>query len=172
MLSRPEAAPLALAAVAALMLAACDASSPSAPLDPRGAHVAPAVVFHEFIPLQVPFFNTCTGRSLVITGTFQILVTETTDANGGLHTRFVSNFQNVSGVDLVTGVRYRVISSLEGSFNTNGTGQRESTTLAIMKLVGQGPFNNTTVRMNAHLTLNANGTVTAEFSERETSSCT
>lgn len=169
---RLEASRIGVAAAAALVLTGCETSSLTAPRDPRTAHVATAVVASEFIPLAVPFFNTCTGRSLLISGTLHIVHTATSDASGGTHTTSHGNFQNVSGVDLVTGDQYRAISALSGNSNINATGQRESRTFSVLKLVGQGPANNTTFRIQTHLTTNANGTVTASFSEVESTSCT
>jgi hypothetical protein len=169
---RPPTASIALAAIAALTLAACEASVPTtAPLEPGGARVTAAVLDNAFIPFNLPYFNSCTGRTLIITGTLHVIFSATTDANGGYHQTSASNFQNMNGVDTETGIQYRVISTRVFTSNANGTGQEEDTAQIIGKLVGQGPFNNTTFRVKAKLTVNANGAVTASFSEEESSSC-
>ena len=173
MLSRPNAARVAaFVAIATVTLTACDVAAPTAPLlDPTAARVAAAQISNEFQPLELLYGNACTGAVFLVTGRIHLVRTVTTDADGGYHATVHVNFQNASGIDQVSGVKYRVISTQAASFNVSapGGGRVESTSQTVFKLVGQGPLNNFTFRTQSHLTVNANGMMTVSFSDTERS---
>jgi hypothetical protein len=72
------------------------------------------------------------------------------------------NSQDLTAVDLQTGASYRVITNADVVANTDldSTQTGEATLVATAKLVGQGSAPNENAHVLAHVTINANGTMT------------
>ena len=102
---------------------------------------------------------------------------EIVDLSGPLHTLITltingNNFsevlhfqpQGISGTGETTGAKYQATGLTEesttGSFQN---GQFNQTFVNRFDIIGQGPGNNFTVHETAHITINANGTVTVFF---------
>jgi hypothetical protein len=161
----PMRAPELLAAFAALTLAACDASAPSAPgavPDPAAARISAAVVSNETAPFDWTFPDICNGGPVHITGASHTVLTSTRDADGGFHFVGVFNLQNATGVNQVSGATYRVINTRNYEQRFSGDLQTV-TAVTVLKLIGAGPLDNTTLRLLNHLTLKPDGTVAVEF---------
>lgn len=109
-----------------------------------------------FTPLQ----NPCTGETLDITGTTQILTHTTIDATGAAHAKFHFNAQGVSGVSQTTGVTYRLIDTVNTA-TYDGPLPAVGTALSAFRLVGPGPGNDQVLRFQLHFTINAAGEPTA-----------
>ena len=83
----------------------------------------------------------------------------TFDNSGGFHLVTQTNPQGVTGVGLVTGSHYQG-TGVE-RFNINGQVGEETTAVLSFKLIGRGPTDNYLVQQTFHITVNANGEVTA-----------
>ena len=82
---------------AALFMAACDrATSIAGPQLSPPSHPASEVIHSKTNEMDVPWapdlIQNCDGDPLVVTGTTHVIMTETTDSNGGFHRswRFIS----------------------------------------------------------------------------------
>jgi hypothetical protein len=68
--------------------------------------------------------------------------------------------QGISGLGQTTGAKYQATGETE--FQTNAKAVPfETSFVNNFKIIGQGPGNNLLIHENMHLTVNANGTVTA-----------
>jgi len=84
----------------------------------------------------------------------------TLDGSGGAHVQVMHNPQGVSGVGLTTGAKYQGV----GAFiqdESNVTVGEEHTSVANMRLIGQGPGNNLVIHSDFHITVLASGVVTS-----------
>jgi hypothetical protein len=82
------------------------------------------------------------------------------DGSGGAHVQVMHNPQGVSGVGLTTGAKYQGV----GAFiqdESNVTVGEEHTSVANMRLIGQGPGNNLVIHSDFHITVLASGVVTS-----------
>ena len=100
---------------------------------------------------------------VALSGVVHLVFSVTTDASGGLHIDTHSNNQGVSGIGLMTGDKYQATGGNRFNSNTNG-GASEATFVDSFGLIGQGPGNNFVIQETAHMTINANGDVTANIS--------
>ncbi|MCA1593292.1 MAG: hypothetical protein LC754_11725 [Acidobacteria bacterium] len=103
----------------------------------------------------------CNGQPVILSGTVHMVVHSTTDANGSTHVTIHSNYQDVSGTS-PSGITYRGVNSVETTFNSSGP-QSEVTTVDNVLLVSQGSTDNLRISATAHITINANGVATAQF---------
>ena len=122
-----------------------------------------AVVFNTRFPINlsvsVPCANGGAGEVVELTGDLHDLFTVTVDSNGGTHVDVHDNPQGVSGTGLTTGDRYQATGVTR--FGLNSTGPMEVTLINNFRVLGQGPRNNLLVHDNFHITVDANGDVTA-----------
>lgn len=102
---------------------------------------------------------------------------EIVDLSGPLHTliTFTINGNNVSGVEHfqpqgisgtgeTTGLKYQGTGITATSFRTSlQNGQANTTFINRFDIIGQGPSNNFVIHETAHITFNADGTVTVFF---------
>jgi hypothetical protein len=109
------------------------------------------------------FVNPCTAEQITIVGgTFQLIVNITTDAGGGLHFDIRGNAQGVVATGATSGDRYR----LAGDFWSEQTVRDASyplvmTVVEVHNAVSAGSAKNFIVHVVRHLTIDANGDVTA-----------
>ena len=153
--------------MALLAIAACDDDIVS-PRLPAGQALLSATVTNTNI--QIPFASTVlvtcanggAGELVDITGTLHV-VQHGTVADNGSHGGFAhSQLQWAKGVGQSTGDVYQtggVTQIVE--FDALGP-QMITTTADNVLLIGPGPGNNRRVHMTIHLTVNANGEVTAD----------
>jgi len=92
-------------------------------------------------------------------GTLHMLFLTTIDNKGGFHSKFHFQPQGISGTGFTTGAKYQGTGVTQGTFN--GKVGFEQTFVNNFKIIGQGPGNNFLIHENFHLTVNANGEVTA-----------
>ena len=135
---------LAVAASSASGAATTVTTSTSIPID--------AVVF-------VPCANGGAGENVELTGTLHDLFSLTFDGKGGVHVKTLDNPQGVSGTGQSTGAKYQGTGGTQSVFDAQ-VGS-ETTNINNFRIIGQGPGNNFLVHENFHVTVNANGTVTA-----------
>lgn len=99
------------------------------------------------------------GESVDLSGSVHLLFHVTINSDGGESADLHVNYQGVSGIGESSGAKYQI--PVEVHINTNGHVGVETTTTLSAKLIGQGPDNNEVMHMTFHVTVNANGTVTA-----------
>ena len=107
----------------------------------------------------VPCANGGAGETVELSGTLHDLFHVTSDGAGGFHVKTSDNPQGVSGTGQTTGAKYQGTGVTSSDFNTKAG--FENTFVNNFRIIGQGPGNNLLVHENFHITVNANGTVTA-----------
>jgi hypothetical protein len=132
---------------------------------PRAAPVAAAetettntripIVVDEFVPCA----NAGAGELVTLSGTLHVLQHTTIDEAGGVHVTLHVQPAGVSGTGQTTGDRYRGTGVTQQQFNTVGASTQ--TLLNNFRIIGEGPRNNLLVHHTFHVTVNANGEVTA-----------
>jgi hypothetical protein len=129
------------------------------------APVRAPVVENDSIDINLAVFVPCAnggvGELVDLNGPLHILTTFTINGNkvsGKTHFQP----QGISGVGLDSGDKYQATGVTQdyfkGAFNN---GQFNQTFVNNFRIIGQGPGNNFLVHENFHLTINANGEVTA-----------
>ena len=107
----------------------------------------------------VPCANGGAGELVALEGRLHRLFAVTIDKAGGFHMKDHTQPQGLRGVGSVTGAKYQA----------NGVDQQQMnghvgltlTSMSNLRLIGQGRGNNLLVRETFHITVNANGVVTA-----------
>jgi hypothetical protein len=124
----------------------------------------------ERVPLDFRLFLPCAndgaGEVVHLSGTFMMIYHVTFDQATGFHLTLLEVQQGVQGVGETTGDRY--VSSFVNFFNYNeGSGSLPiiSTQEVVYRVDGQGPGNESLIRIRNHSTLNANGTMTVAFDD-------
>ena len=129
---------------------------------------ATSVTTNSRIPLPQPFQRLVpcaadgAGEIVDLGGTLHVLFHTTLDPSGGFHSKFHFQPQGVTGVGLTTGDVYQGTGVNQG--HVNGTVGEESTFVDNFRLIGRGPGNNFLLHETVHMTVNANGVVTAVVS--------
>jgi hypothetical protein len=153
--------------LAVLAVSACDDDIVS-PRMPEGQAMRSAIVSNTNI--QIPFASTVlvtcanggAGEFVDITGTLHV-VQHSTVADNGSHGGFAhSQLQWAKGVGQSTGDVYQASGVTQiAEFDPLGP-QMTTTTADNVLLIGPGPGNNRRAHMTIHLTVNANGEVSAD----------
>jgi hypothetical protein len=107
----------------------------------------------------VPCANGGAGEVIDLSGALHVLMTFTMDGHGGVHGSFQFQPQGVTAVGESTGDIYHAAGLTRGDFNT--TVGDENTFVNNFLMIGPGPGNNLLLHGLAHMTINANGTLTA-----------
>lgn len=120
--------------------------------------------------IEIPLATTVTvpcaaggaGEIVDLTGEVHAVFSVTVDASGGVHV--VTHFNNagVSGIGLTTGNKYQASGGNHFVSNADGTGN-EFTFVNNFLMTAPGSGNNLRVHELVHVTVSANGAVTAEF---------
>jgi hypothetical protein len=117
------------------------------------------------IPVAISVFVPCavggTGEVVTLSGDLHILISTTVNANHiSLYTHFQP--QGVSGVGSVSGDKYQGTGVTRTSIEADVVSfPFIETFVNNFRIIGQGPGNNFLLHQNIHITVNANGTVTA-----------
>lgn len=131
-----------------------------------GASVAQSeVTVNDSIPLSLTVFIPCAnngaGEDVILNGDLHVLVTFTINGNN-VSGKDHFQPQGLSGFGTVSGDKYQgtgvTQDQFKGSFQN---GQFEQSFINNFRMIGQGPGNNFLVHESFHLTINANGVVTA-----------
>jgi len=123
-----------------------------------------AVVQNVQVPLNVTVFNPCTGDLIAVSGSIHFLATMTQDQGGGFHISFMDNVSQVTGTGSVTGVTYHGVGGDWFTVNVRPPFPVEFTATDVFGLISQGPSPNLVVTDTFHITVNADGTMTANVS--------
>jgi hypothetical protein len=108
-------------------------------------------------------FSGCAGGALILEGQIHNVFHVTETPSGQRVFRNHTNFQGVTATDAL-GNQYRV-STVNNDTTVLEAELREFTVVQYFKLIGKGPSANERVRTVNHVTVNANGEVTAIFSK-------
>ena len=125
-----------------------------------------AVTTNIKIPVDIGEFIPCAnggaGDFVVLSGNLHILFTFTADSAGGFH--FSGHFQpqGISGVGLFSGDKYQATGVTRFNSNAKPPFPNEFTFVNNFRIIGQRPGNNLLVHETVHMTVNANGAVTAD----------
>jgi hypothetical protein len=123
---------------------------------------ADVVTTNEMIPYQdsvfVPCANDGAGEWVDLSGTLHVLF-HTTVHDSAFHTKAHYQPQGVTGIGRITGDKYQATGVTQDNYNGNvGT---QHTFVNNFRIIGQGSGNNLLVHQLVHMTVNANGEVTA-----------
>jgi len=122
-----------------------------------------AVITNVSVPVNIPVFIPCaaggTGELVVLSGDLHVLVRFTRSKSGGVHAAAHFQPQGISGVGQTTGEKYQATGVTQDEFNARiGV---EETFVNNFRIIGQARGNNFLIHENFHITINANGRVTA-----------
>lgn len=125
------------------------------------------VVFNTSDEISLSVFVPCAaggaGEIVDLSGPLHTLITFTINSN---NISGVEHFQpqGISGSGETTGLKYQATGVTSTSFKVSlQNGQSSQTFINRFDIIGQGPGNNFRVQETAHLTFNADGSVTVFF---------
>ena len=126
-----------------------------------------AIQVNESIPITLSVFVPCAaggaGEIVDLSGPLHVLITFTISGNN-VSGRQQFQPQGISGTGETTGLRYQATGLTATSFTSSlQNGQANTTFINRFDIIGQGPNNNFVVHETAHITINADGTVTVNF---------
>lgn len=126
-----------------------------------------ALTVNDSSPLALSQFVPCAnggaGETVDLSGDLHSLITLTINGN---HVSGNSHFQpqGISGTGETTGAKYQATGITTENFGGSlQNGQFIDTFVNNFRIIGQGPGNNFLVHEVAHITVNADGTVTVNF---------
>ena len=110
------------------------------------------------------FYDACTAENVTITSGILHLVSQaTTDADGGYHITIRGNAQNVVATGDATGTTYHLAGDFWGEQNGREDGAPSVVQLVqLHNVISEGPGANVTIHIVTHVTVDANGVVTAD----------
>jgi hypothetical protein len=120
-----------------------------------------AVVRNVQVPLSLTVFNPCNGDSIAVTGTIHLLASMTNDGGGGFHIAFMDNVSQVTGSGSVSGTTYHGVGGDWFTANVKPPFPVELTMTDVFGLISAGPSPNLVITDTFHITVNADGTLTA-----------
>ncbi len=149
-------------AITALFSACQDApTAVQAPPGLRPSFAAFTSTVNLSVPTAFEVVAPCGGESVALSGDLHILIHQTVNGNNVVLKTHVQP-QGISGVGLVSGDSYHSTGvtqeTVAGSFKN---GRFVDTFVNNFRIIGQGTGNNLLVHETFHLTVNANGDVTA-----------
>ena len=110
----------------------------------------------------VPCANNGAGEVVAVSGTLHVLTHQTLSSSGNVHVKVHFQPQGATGVGLTTGDQYRGTGVTQEETNLNGPLPITDTFIDNFRIIGPGPNNNLLIHQTIHITINANGVVTAE----------
>lgn len=122
------------------------------------------VILNDTVPFAAAVPIPCAGELALMSGPLHVLLTATADGNGGVHLTSHFQPQGVSGVGSISGNKYQGTGVTRDETNVTSGGAFETTFVNNFRMIGQGPGNNLLVHSTVHVTVNANGDVTATVS--------
>jgi len=112
--------------------------------------------------VMIPCAARGAGELVDLIGVVQAVFSVTPDASGGQHVATHVNLAGVSGIGLTTGNKYQASQADSFVSNSGGTAT-EFTLVNNFLMTAPGPGNNLRVHELVHVTVDANGNVTAEI---------
>lgn len=152
--------------LATLLFGACDsANDPAAPnTDAPTAFAASQFTDNGAFPLDMLVYVPCaaagSGEWVHLTGTLHTLFHVTVSSSGNFKVKGHFQPQGVSGTGETTGGKYQGTGVTQDIFHSGRVGLTYSL-VNNFRIIGQGSGNNFLVHEVFHITVNANGTLTA-----------
>ena len=112
----------------------------------------------------------CGNETVVVSGRVHVVMHGTISSSANVHAVLHVNPQNIRGFGLTTGTEYLAPGMLHTVTNMNGPAPVTETFVNNFELIGQGAAPDFMLHQNIHLTMNANGEITAAF-DHFTSEC-
>ncbi|MGH7503533.1 MAG: hypothetical protein ACREL7_17540 [Longimicrobiales bacterium] len=158
---------IVMALMCAAAVPACADSPVGMDADLQPSFAAVATTTNEKIPFALLVFVSCAaggaGEDVLLTGTLHIMTHLTIDATGGINARSHFQPQRISGTGLTTGDMYQATGVTQDRLGVRAAGfPVQFTFINNFRIIGQGRGNNFLVHENVHVTINANGVVTAD----------
>lgn len=125
-------------------------------------------IFNIESPFAFSTIDPCTSDLINVQGTFHVHLDVTESKNGGFHAVFLSNLQNPTAFDTVTGQTCTLQEQnqfIGGVTNQTPGGATEFMTELTTRVVCPGPSNNDVIHAIFHLTIDAQGNPTAVISD-------
>lgn len=120
------------------------------------------VTTNEKTPIDLFVWVSCAEEWVHLSGNLHVVYHATFDNSGGLHIEEHFNPQRVRGHGMSTGLKYQGTGVTRYHTNLRPDGYPyEHTYVNNFRIIGQGPGNNYLVHETFHITINANGEVTA-----------
>jgi hypothetical protein len=123
------------------------------------------IQFPILIEVFVPCANGGAGEIVSLAGTLHEVFHITFDATGSVHLKIHDQPQGVSGIGQTTGAKYQGTGVTQQQLSTN-----PFTFVNSFRIIGQETGNNFLIHQVFHVTVNANGEVTA-FVDRASAEC-
>jgi hypothetical protein len=111
------------------------------------------------IPLDAIRSGDCTGEDVELSGTIHLVSQTQSDGSEVGH----FNFQGVSGVGLTSGTTYRA--SAVDHVRLGAPFPSDIHSVRSLRLISPGPEDNLLIKFLFHITVNANGEITAEVED-------
>lgn len=144
------------AVLAALVLAVFTPSSASAQATTSTTNINFPIILGAWVPCA----NNGSGELVTLTGSLHAQFHLTLTPGGGFVFKSHANPQGVSGTGAFTGTKYEGTGVTQSQFGASGL-PFHATFVNNFRLIGQGRGGNLTVHQNFHITVNANGELTA-----------
>jgi hypothetical protein len=149
-----------LSLAAALSLAACD-KAPTAPARPTITGASKELVINRRFPINGTALSDCGREAVLVSGTFQRVLTITNDGAGGFHVNDHFDYIGLQGTGVISGNQYVSQQISTVNFSVPGpTVGFEVTQPLTFTLIGQGTVPNEVLTALIHYTVNANGELT------------
>ena len=130
---------------------------------PRSYAAADTTTVSVQFPIELDVFVPCAaggaGEEVLLSGTLHDLFSITANSAGGFRVKVLDNPQGISGTGLTTGDKYQA-TGMTTSIFTVTTGSTDTFVNRFL-IRGQGTDNDFLVRDTYHVTINANGELTA-----------
>jgi hypothetical protein len=135
------------------------------PLFGVSANSASTVTTNDQVPFSftafVPCANGGAGEDVLVNGTLHILTHQTISNSGNVHVKLHSQPQGATGVGQTTGDTYHATGVTQEEINLNGPFPITDTFVNNFRIIGPGSNNNLLIHELVHVTINANGVLTA-----------
>jgi hypothetical protein len=134
----------------------------------RPAAASPVTVVETHEPFSSTQINPCTGELVAFQGFFHTKEHFDPTSSGTTHVSIEFNLEDVKGVGLTSGAQYIFVQAVSDTLNASGPFPFETTTEASAHMIRQGEDgalvtgDDFYVKVIRHLTINANGVVTAD----------
>jgi hypothetical protein len=139
-----------------LIAAACMITGQTASLSAQAVVILQNLRVPFAADVFVPCANSGAGELVTVAGTLHAILQLSFDAAGGVHIKMHEQPQRVSAVGQTTGATFQARGVTHEQANAN-----PFIFLDTLRLIGQGPAANFTLHQLVHVTVNANGEVTA-----------
>ena len=138
----------------------------TAPVTPAAASIsdqrASTFTTNEIFPFGFEATE-CGNETVVVSGNVHVVTHGTVTGSGHVQAVLHVNPQNIRGFGVTTGAEYLAPGMLQTVSNVSGPAPVTETYVNNFELVGLGKAPDFTLHQTVHLTINANGEITAAF---------